>query len=346
MNPYFKEGNDPFPLTYAIKDKSQYGYPVRERFTAIDPAGDETLLRFKPIHKNEIETVFCSLDTGLNMYLKLDQPNNHILLNNNSDRVYADVHAEVLIAALRRLSSYMEDVRFLMLQEQSSYIDEIIIQNGLLYAYRHDLDDDFIETRYYYFENIAYRYKDVMIGAWLTKEYFAQGKRALKYGEIEEAVNYLKKAAAKRTGNFEIYHELGMLLLTKTNEYKDCIKYLSKALGVFKYAEIFLHRALAYCKIGEVTNANKDIQQYIRSLENHEISKLVSGGFLFSKEGYNTEAHTLFSAALAQCLLSESKRIEKRNAATSDQEKAFYDEGLARDAELKSRIYTGLNALK
>jgi hypothetical protein len=103
------------------------------------------------------------------MYLKLDQSLNHIILNNISDRVYADVHAEVLIGALRRLSCYMEDIRFLMIQEQGSYIKEVIIQNGLLYVYVHDLDDDYTETRLEYFAAIANRYDDGMLRQCLTK---------------------------------------------------------------------------------------------------------------------------------------------------------------------------------
>ena len=314
MNPYFKKEEHLFREAIEgpeLKDKSKYGYPPRERFSAIDPAGGKVFLRFKPIHKNEIETIFASLDAGLDMYLKPDLYNGRILLNNESDRVYADVYPEVLLGALSRLGSYVEDVRFLMLEEQSSYINEVIIQNGLLYVYMHDLDDDYTETRHYYFENIAYQYKDVMLKQWLAKEYFALGQRELQYGSLEEAVKYHKKAAAKKSNNFEIYFELAMLLLTKTNEYKESIKYFTNALGVIRINEIFLHRALAYCKAGEATNALKDIQLYIRYLEIHERSKLVPAGYLFADAGYNTEANILFSAALAAGLNISNKHDNK-----------------------------------
>ena len=314
MNPYFKKEEHLFREAIEgpeLKDKSKYGYPPRERFSAIDPAGGKVFLRFKPIHKNEIETIVGSLDAGLDMYLKPDLYNDRILLNNESDRVYADVYPEVLLGALQKLGRYVEDVRFLMLQEQSSYTDEVIIKNGLLYVYRHDLDDDYIETRLYYFENIAYRYKDEMLQQWLASEYFALGKIEIKYGSLEDAVKYHKKAAAKKVQNFEIYYESAMLLLTKTNEYKESIKYFTNALGVLRINKIFLHRALAYCKAGEAANAKKDILLYLRYLERHETSALIPAGYLFVNAGYNTEANILFNAAREAGLIIPDKYDDK-----------------------------------
>lgn len=309
MNPYFKKEEHLFRPTN--EPLSRVSCMPRERFSAIDPAGGKVFLRFKPNHKNDIETIFDSLDAGLEMYLKPDLYNDRILLNNESDRVYADVYPEVLLGALQKLGRYVEDVRFLMLQEQSSCTDEVIIQNGLLYVYRHHLDDDFIETRLYYFENIAYRYKDEMLKQWLASEYFALGKTELKYGSLEEAVKYHKKAAAKKVRNFEIYYESAMLLLTKTNEYKQSIKYFTNALGVLRINKIFLHRALASCKAGEPTNAKKDILLYLRYLERHETSALIPAGDLFVNAGYNTEANILFNAAREAGLIIPDKHDDK-----------------------------------
>ncbi len=68
MNPYFEENDNRF--RQAIETSHRDGYPCRERFTAIDPSGDQVFLRFKPGHKNDIEVIYRSLDVGVYMIRK------------------------------------------------------------------------------------------------------------------------------------------------------------------------------------------------------------------------------------------------------------------------------------
>jgi len=149
----------------------------QRRFTAIDPAGleDQVLLQFKAGHKKEIETTYQSINADVRKYLNLDQPGltgiDHFVLMHNSDRVYADASEIDLVAAIKKLAPHLKDVRFLIYGEQEANMDEVAIRNGLFHLYRHDLEDDFMETRVAYFKDLADRYNDVKIREWLMREY-------------------------------------------------------------------------------------------------------------------------------------------------------------------------------
>jgi tetratricopeptide (TPR) repeat protein len=172
---------------------------------------------------------------------------------------------------------------------------------------------------------------------------YVLAKIALSKDDRESALTYFKEAASKTTDVFEIYHELGKLQVLQTNEYTESIQHLSVALGIKKYTDIYLHRALAYCKVGEATNANKDIESYISEVEPYNNSMLVSAGYLLSDAGYSVEAHTFFSAALEKNLLFETEQLEKRKTGNSESSLAFHDNQLAQNTKRRSRIYTGLS---
>lgn len=238
-------------ITGILSPKDKGYLERREKFTAIDPVDDLVFLRFKPGHKNDIEAIYRSLNAGVCTYLDLDQPPpvsfgdyyddpdftkiDYFILDNNSDRVYADAPVEDLIAALRRLSSHVEDVRFLMVRDQSSYLDEVIIRNGLLHLYRHDLDDDYTETQREYFETIANRYDDVMIRQWLAKEYLNDALFHMKYnyGEVDDPLVLAQQAIDNATRlaspvSAFLPYVKGMLLL-KQNDPKAAIPHFREA---------------------------------------------------------------------------------------------------------------------
>lgn len=300
-------------------------------------------------------------------------------LDHWSDREAIDGSPEALYTALQRLSEYLDNnVRFLVTSEWDDFIDEVIILHGAFHIYRHQAGAWDYYARLEYCETIINSHpEDGMLRSWLCKEYqtvilyrinydtydtiefldeairlstpedpwmpYVLGKLAIYKGDRETALKWFKEAATKPSDIFEIYHELGMLQVLQTNEYRESIQHLSVALSIKNYSDIYLHRALAYCKIGEATNANKDIESYITGTKPHNNSYLASAGFLLSDAGYNVEAHKFFSAALEKNLLYENEQQEKRKTDNSDSSLAFYDGQLAQNATTRSRIYTGLS---
>ncbi|HEY8893774.1 MAG TPA: hypothetical protein VIM79_03135 [Niastella sp.] len=89
-----------------------------------------------------------------------------------------DQPTEVVYETLKKLSPYTRDVRLLIESEYEEFIDEVIIQNGAFYFYRHiidsdpDIDSDPRSDRRAYFESLVQAHPDdVTLRAWLFKEY-------------------------------------------------------------------------------------------------------------------------------------------------------------------------------
>lgn len=336
---------------------------------------DETTTNYFRKHKRNGEPP--------NIYEEYVEPDFDLLdyfeLDHWSDRDAVDCSPEALYTALQHLSEYVDNnVRFLVTSEWDDFIDEVIILNGVFHVYRHQTGARDYYARLEFIETIINLYPDDgMLRSWLCKEYqtvilyrinydtydtiqfldeamrlstpedpwmpYVMAKIALSKADMKSALTYLKDAAAKTTSIFEIFHELGKLLVLHTNEYRESIHHLSVALGIKKYTDIYLHRALAYCKTGESINASKDIESYISDVEPHNNFMLQSAGYFLSKEGFNKEANTLFSAALEKNLLWDNEQLEKKKNAKSDSSVAFHDRELLHNANLRARIYTGLS---
>ncbi len=182
---------------------------------------------------------------------------------------------------------------------------------------------------------------------------YVLGKVALHKGDRETALKYFKEAATKTSDVFEIYKELGELqlfhtaktresALLRTQEYRESAQHLSIALGIKKYTDIYLHRALAYHRIGEMKKVYIDLDHYIYHVKPYNNAMLVNGGWLFSDAGFDGIANYLFEAALEKIRLYEEELTEKINTASTDSNREFYKKELAGTIRKKLRAYVGL----
>jgi tetratricopeptide (TPR) repeat protein len=170
---------------------------------------------------------------------------------------------------------------------------------------------------------------------------YLKGRLVLGRGDINAAIICFKEAIAKNYRVFEIYRDLGELLLFNTDEYRESAALFSAALEIRKSTPIRLKRALAYYKAGEIEKANIDIEFYISNIETYNNSMLVYGGWLFSNAGFSTPANMFFEAALEKNTLFEKYLTEKLNASATPDD-PFYIRQLTENNTLKARAYIGL----
>lgn len=381
-------------IAEVIAAKDQPDLSMTKDFMAIDPAGYDIILKFKPAHKKEIEEFYHSLDYKIANWFIIDQPDTPATFTEyvnseedydfdkidffmlSSNRKYMEGTPEGLFAALQQISVYIEDVRFLTTSEWDEYMEEVVIEGGKMHIYLHLLGPDTYDEQLECFQRVVDSYpEDSMLWSWLYIQYqnmveatlandwldkaaesldkafamsksddpgllYLKGRLVLGRGEISAAIICFKEAIAKNYRVLKIYRDLGELLFN-TDEYRESIQYFSAALDIQADVNIYLKRALAYYKIGEIEKANIDIEFYISRINSYNNSMLVYGGWLFSNAGFSTPANMFFEAALEGNMLFEKYLTEKLHeyGASGD---SFYSKQLTENIALRVRAYIGL----
>ncbi|SFE42682.1 Tetratricopeptide repeat-containing protein [Chitinophaga sp. CF118] len=382
-------------IAEVIAAKDEPGLLMEKDFIAIDPAGYDVILKFRPTHKNEIKRIYHSLDYKIANWFIIDQSDSLTpfaeYLNSEEDydfdkidyftlssnRKYMEGTPEGLFAALQQISPYIEDVRFLTTSEWDEYMEEVVIEGGKIHIYLHSLGLDSYDEQLKCFQGVVDSYpEDSMLWSWLyiqcqdmvevalandwldkaaesldrafavsksddPRLLYLKGKLVLGRGDINAAIICFKEAVAKNYRVFEIYRDLGELLLFNTDEYRESAALFSAALEIRKNIPIRLKRALAYYKTGEIEKANIDIECYIPNIETYNNSMLVYGGWLFSNAGFSIPANMFFEAALGKNRLFEEYLTEKLNGSATPDD-PFYIRLLTENTHLKLRAYIGL----
>jgi hypothetical protein len=249
--------------TISLKEKEWY---LPRGFIPIDTTDDPVYLRFNSSYKKEIATLYNAYHFGDDDCFIIEK--SHFRLEYNKERDTVRQPTEVVYARLQQLSTYLQDVRFLIGCAWDDYLDEVIIQKGTFHIYRHRIGNDTYHSRMEYLESIVDSYPDdAALRAWLCTQYLGNaldqlethttgfesqylakaislsenedpridyllGKLNLKKDEKETALGHFRKTTAKMELVFELYYDLGKVQALYSTQYKECIDNLSRALAL------------------------------------------------------------------------------------------------------------------
>ena len=376
----------------ALKEKD--GYPIKE-FTTVDPVSGEVYLRFHKTHMQEIVAVYKLYNNTYwfdNIFNIQETPpkwpgvyTDEELLQADYFRLYyyrdrgrVDQPTEQVYETLKKLSPYLQDVRFLIGSEYEEIKDEVLIKNGEFYLYRHILDSDLIDDERAYFESLAAAHPDdTMLSAWLCKQYLddvmyemMSGKDVRDWQHLQKITRFNKtenpwvdylfgrihvmknqptaaldcftKAVGKSPDTFEFLLESGKWLAIASNQYKESIDQLNRALTIRKEAELYLYRALALYKLGNATKGEADIDRCIKAAKPFVHDLFLTGGVLLLDAGWHQQAAKLLHAALAKNEKHEQSLKEPGKPANSDW---FINDKLSKLATQRAAIEAALARL-
>jgi Tfp pilus assembly protein PilF len=377
----------------ALKEKEDY--PIKE-FTAINPLGGSVYLRFHPSHVQAIVTIYKEYNTAWyydNIFNIQETPPKwpgvyteeellqaeYFRLYYYRDRGRVDQPTEQVYEMLKKLSPYLQDVRFLIGSEYEEIMDEVLIQNGAFYLYRHFLDSDLIGDERAYFETLVEAHPDDnMLSAWLCKQYLddvmyeiVSGKEVSEWQHLDKItrlnkmedpwVDYLfgklhvmkneptaaldrfQKAVGKSPDTVEFLLEGGKWLAIASSEYEKSIDQLTRALTLRKEAELYLYRALALYKQGNAVKGEADIDRCIKAAKPSVHDLFLTGGVLLLDAGWHQQAAKLLQAALAKNEKHEQSLKDPGKPANSDW---FINDKLSKLATQRAAINAALARLK
>ncbi|HEY8893483.1 MAG TPA: hypothetical protein VIM79_01665 [Niastella sp.] len=381
-------------LDEIIAGKEKESYPIKE-FRSVDPLGRDVYLRFHVTHIHEITAVYNGYDHSIyfdNCFNIPDTspkwPNSlppeelaqmeYFRLYYDRDRGRVDQPTEQVYETIKKLSPYSRDVRFLIGSEYESIIDEVIIQNGAFYFYRHFIDSDLIDDQWAYFESVVQAHPDdAGLRAWLCKQYLDEvlyeiqenkavdklryldnitrlnkdgdpwvdylfGKIHSMKGELAAALDCFRKAVGKSPDTFEFLLESGKSLAIASSQYEESVSQLSCALTIRKEAEIYLYRALAYYKLEKAVQGEADINRFMNAIKPSNNDMLLNGGNLFLEGGLQVQAGRLLHAALEKNKKHEHFLKEARKPSNSEQ---FINTRLSKLATQREAICAALARL-
>ena len=148
----------------------------------IDPKvlDDEIILRFNKHQKDEVMKVFESFEEPVSDWFNWkdrrpyhEEPIDYFIIKSNCDRRY--VHYGRLFLAFKLLSPFCKDIRFLMSSEPVSYVDEIMIWNGVFYSYRHEAKGSYWDNKINVIAKLADQYlDDINLRKFVSCEYIGR----------------------------------------------------------------------------------------------------------------------------------------------------------------------------
>ncbi len=149
------------------------------------------------------------------------------VLESNCDRTY--VKYAQLFMAFKKLSPYCENIRFIMSSEPVSYVDEIVIEDGVFYSFRHMAKGPYWDDKLEVMEQLADQLtSDINLCTYVSNEWTGWADLEMDYigKEEDETVSerivtvekYLSKAFHYNPRNPEAYYQRGRLYTFKGNK--------------------------------------------------------------------------------------------------------------------------------
>lgn len=305
--------NIPVELLDTIKGKKLSRMWNVISFNQIEPEIDTygIKLHFKEAFKHKIIPFSTQFNDRVQNYFRLNltlaeikknkisKEKTFFNVNSNSDRTY--VHYAQVLLAFKEMSPFLEDVRFFM-ETETRFVDEIIINEGIFYSYRHFFETSFGDTKLKVLENISTENPlDFQLKKYISKKWVSRAVEELRYFNIEdkESVNtfkkYIKKALFYNKNNAEAYYlkakyfgKLKEADISDKSYYQKEIKNYKKAL---KYDANYVKALHSLSIILLSKKQNEDALVYnelaLEQNPNHFEALITKGNILFQKQKYN-----------------------------------------------------------
>ncbi len=194
---------------------------------------DEVHLYFDKSRKDEVIKIFESFGDRVSDFFmwkdkwdSFDGPEDHFILSSQGDKTY--VKYAQLFMAFKKLSPYCENIRFMMSSEPVSYVDELVIEDGVFYSFRHMTKGPYREDKLEVMEQLADQdTDDINMCTYVSSEWAFWTKLEIDHiGEEDETVSeqiatvekYLSKAFHYNPRNPEAYYQRGRLYTFKKNK--------------------------------------------------------------------------------------------------------------------------------
>lgn len=234
-------------------------------------------LHFDTEHKEKIAELFLSFDEQVLSYFWTENSFfthecidfldyvSHFVLESHCD--ISHVNYERLYLAVKSLSPFLKDVHFLISGECLLYMDEIIIDNGSFYAYRHQLKEAYTDEELRVLEKLVKKYPDdTALNKFLSYEYADCAKFEIKEYKVQK--------------KYKEYEESNISI-------KEAKKYLQKAFYYYpENPEAFYQQAKFYCSLGKNSKARKYYLQCVNKAPKHFDALYDFGVFEFKQENY------------------------------------------------------------
>ncbi|MCP4136987.1 MAG: tetratricopeptide repeat protein [bacterium] len=250
------------------------------KYKQVEPEYDDrqVILKFDLNNQEKINNLFHTFhDRVQNTFLWTEEdytnePINEFVLETRADRHY--VHYGQVYLALRELAPYCKDARFFMSSEPVCWVDEIVIENGTFYGYRHETEGPYWDNKLEAIEDLS--------------------------EELPNDENLKKYISYEYSGwaSYVIGREFAFSTTEDDTDYKRAVEYLDTA---FKYnphnSEVFYNRGRIYQKEGSFEKSRENFETAIKLQPGHFFGHYFLAMLHFNNKNY-LEAIELFTRAL------------------------------------------------